>query len=452
MSMKVKVSKLLVLLFIGVFLLSTVNMVDALGVTATIPVGKTPQGIAYDSAKGELFVANLNSGTVSVISDTTNSVVATVPVGSGPAPIVYDSGKGQIYVANRNDGTVSVISDVDNKVVQTINVGESPYGIAYDSVKGEIFVSNQGTGYISVISDSVSESVSQSPSASVNTTPQPTVTPSQPASSDLQQQVWTPNPTNTVVTIGVSAVVIGVVSMIFSAFSDPLANAGGSLAEKTRDMLPDKLKEWLEKIVESRREAEAAEKTGSLFRPTLPEVLAYTLSIIILGVSFSYVKVITLSQLWELLPIFIATSIIVAFVQKFFTIVYLRHKGVWSEQSIWPLGLLLFLFTTFAFRVPFSSPTRTIHTKKFTEQLGATIATFEIFIGLGFAGIFFLLLELGCPAIGSAGLSMCVISAFFGAFPISPLGGKDIFAYSKRRWLVVFMITLLVFIGWLLLL
>jgi YVTN family beta-propeller protein len=423
-------------------------------VVATIAVGSGPLGIVYDAAKGEIFVANLNSNTVSVISDSTNTVVATITVGAGPAPVAYDSGKGQIYVANRNDGTVSVISDADNTVVQTLTVGASPYGIAYDSGKGEIFVANQGDGSISVISDSAAASVS--PSASTGTSPQatttPTSTPSEPASSDLQQQVWTPNPTNTVITVGISAVVLGAVSTIFSALSDPLASAGGSLGEKTKEVIPDKLKEWLEKVVESRREVEATEKTGSLFKPTMPEVVAYVVSIIILGISFSYVKVITLSQLWELLPIFIATSIIVVFVQKFFTIIYLRHKGVWSEQAIWPLGLILFLFTTFALKVPFASPTRTKHTNKFTEKLGATTASAEILIGLAFAGLFFALLELGYTAIGGAGLSMCVIGAFFASFPIKPLSGKNIFTHSKTRWLAMFVLTLIVFIGWLLIL
>jgi YVTN family beta-propeller protein len=419
-------------------------------VIATIAVGSGPLGTVYDSAKGEIFVANLNSGTVSVISDSTNTVVATVTVGSGPTPVAYDSGKGQIYVANRNDGTVSVISDVDNTVLQTITVGKTPYGVAYDSAKGEIYVANQGDGSISVISDSAT--ASPSPSASSSTSPQATANPSQPASSDLAQQVWTPNPTNTVITVAISAVVLGAVATIFSAISEPLAGAGGSLGEKTKDMIPDKLKEWLEKVVETKREAEAAEKTGSLFKPTPTEVVAYAASIIILGISFSYVKVITLNQIWELLPIFIATSIIVGFVQKFFTITYLRHEGVWSEQTIWPLGLILFLFTTFAFKVPFASPTRTKHTNKFTKKLGATTATVEILIGLAFAGIFFALLELGYTAIGGAGLSMCVIGAFFGAFPIKPLGGKNIFAYSKLNWLIMFLITLSVFVGWLLIL
>jgi YVTN family beta-propeller protein len=84
MSMKVKVMKLFVLLFIAIFILSTVNMVNALGVIATIPVGRAPMGAAYDSAKGKIFVANGQDNTISVISDSTNTVVATIPVGAYP--------------------------------------------------------------------------------------------------------------------------------------------------------------------------------------------------------------------------------------------------------------------------------------------------------------------------------------------------------------------------------
>jgi len=163
MTMKVKVSKLLVLLFIGVFLLSAVNMVDALGVTSTIPVGKTPQGIAYDSAKGEIFVTNGQDNTTSVISDITNTVVATIPVGDYPYGVAYDSQKSEIFVVNLHDNNVMVISDSTYTVVATIPVGHSPYNIAYDSAKGELYVTNLYDGTVSVISDSTNTVVATIP-------------------------------------------------------------------------------------------------------------------------------------------------------------------------------------------------------------------------------------------------------------------------------------------------
>jgi len=401
-------------------------------VVATVPVGSGPLGVAYDSAKGEIFVANSVPGTVSVISDNTNTVIATVTVGIGPGPMVYDSNKGEIFAVNRNSGSVSVISDSNNTVVATLTVGNKPYGAVYDSGKGEIIVTNYGDGTLSVVSDSPSTSTQ--------------------SSSSLLQQVWVPTPTNTIVAVGVTAAITGAVSLIFASISNPLSSLGGTLEDKTKDIIPDNIREWLEEVISSRNEIETEEKTGSIFTPTKIEILAYITSIVLLTFSFSYVKVVTLSQIWMLLPVFFITSVLVGFVQKFFSIVYLRSKGVWSEHTIWPLGIVLFLSTTFAFRVPFSSPTRSLHSKKFTESLGAIASAAEILISIAFTGLFFIVLKSGYVAIGDAGLSMCVIGSFFGTFPISPMSGKDIFDYSKRLWATLFIITLIIFVAWLLIL
>jgi YVTN family beta-propeller protein len=154
--MKVKVWKLLGLIFTVVFALSAVHAAHAVGVVGTVTVGSDPYGLTYDSGKGEIFVTNYDSGTVSVISDSTNAVVATVSVETGPQGVAYDSGKGEIFVTNVLSNTVSVISDSTNAVVATVSVGSYPWGAAYDSGKGEVFVTNSGTSSntVSVISDS----------------------------------------------------------------------------------------------------------------------------------------------------------------------------------------------------------------------------------------------------------------------------------------------------------
>ena len=59
---------------------STITVI-AVGITppvSTIRVGDGPYGIAFDPLNGNLYVANYESGTVSVISGANNSVVATV--------------------------------------------------------------------------------------------------------------------------------------------------------------------------------------------------------------------------------------------------------------------------------------------------------------------------------------------------------------------------------------
>jgi YVTN family beta-propeller protein len=53
-------------------------------VSATIPVGDTPFGVAVTPDGSKVYVANLNRNTVSVIDTATNTVIATIPVGIEP--------------------------------------------------------------------------------------------------------------------------------------------------------------------------------------------------------------------------------------------------------------------------------------------------------------------------------------------------------------------------------
>src|SRR5580693_4331965 len=47
-------------------------------VTATIPVGSGPQGVAVDPAAGSVYLANYSSDSASVIDEATNTVTATI--------------------------------------------------------------------------------------------------------------------------------------------------------------------------------------------------------------------------------------------------------------------------------------------------------------------------------------------------------------------------------------
>jgi YVTN family beta-propeller protein len=111
-----------------------------------------PSDAVYDEGRGEVFVSNEGSNSVSVISDLTNNVVATIAVGGFPFSVSYDNNKGEIYVAEQNSKNVSVISDVTNTVVSTFQVGNSPYGEAYDFDNGYTYVTNSAADTLSIIS------------------------------------------------------------------------------------------------------------------------------------------------------------------------------------------------------------------------------------------------------------------------------------------------------------
>ena len=53
-------------------------------VTATIPVGIFPTGVAVSPDGSTVYVANFIDETVSVIATATNTVTAAITVGSGP--------------------------------------------------------------------------------------------------------------------------------------------------------------------------------------------------------------------------------------------------------------------------------------------------------------------------------------------------------------------------------
>jgi YVTN family beta-propeller protein len=97
-----------------------------------------------------------SSGTVSVISGKTNTVIGNpIPVGSGPEGIAFDPANGNLYVVNsgNNPGSVSVISGKTNTVIGSpITIGNLPQFIAFDSANGNMYVTNRADGTVSVIS------------------------------------------------------------------------------------------------------------------------------------------------------------------------------------------------------------------------------------------------------------------------------------------------------------
>jgi YVTN family beta-propeller protein len=100
--------------------------VKADSVIATIPVGSTPHGVAYDSANGMVYVVNGGSNSASVIDDSTNRVVSNVTVGCRPLGVAFDSSNKLVYVTSMEMcpgtpslmGSVSIIDASVNNVIK----------------------------------------------------------------------------------------------------------------------------------------------------------------------------------------------------------------------------------------------------------------------------------------------------------------------------------------------
>lgn len=127
-------------------------------VTATLPTGMQPFGIAVNQVTNKIYVSNLtcsqtppcpSAGTVTVIDGATNNTAA-VNVGVYPLAVAVNSATNKIYVVNNcgsdvncgSIGTVTVIDGVTNNTT-SVNVGYFPYAVAVNATTNKIYVANR---------------------------------------------------------------------------------------------------------------------------------------------------------------------------------------------------------------------------------------------------------------------------------------------------------------------
>jgi YVTN family beta-propeller protein len=79
-------------------------------VTATVPVGEFPFGVAANRKTNIIYATNEEDSSVSVISGRTSKVVATIRVGGLPLGVAANPDGNTAYVANATDNTVSVLA------------------------------------------------------------------------------------------------------------------------------------------------------------------------------------------------------------------------------------------------------------------------------------------------------------------------------------------------------
>jgi DNA-binding beta-propeller fold protein YncE len=170
---------------------ATVNMVPNPQYYSSIARARAA---AYDSSKGEIYVAIYWEGMVSTISDSSKTVKENISIGNRPWDIAYNPGTNELFVLHSSPPSISVIADENNSIVATVNLQGHPRAIAYDYGKDEIFVTNPETSTVLVIPHSVitysspiqtprpqaSLTATVTPSVSPYASPNPTASPSVP--------------------------------------------------------------------------------------------------------------------------------------------------------------------------------------------------------------------------------------------------------------------------------
>ena len=152
-------------------------------VVATIGVGTDPEGIAVDPTTDAVYVANAGpSSTVSVINGATNTVSTSISGITAPTAVAADPATGTVYVTSTTENTVSVITESTDTITATISIGCScetmdPFAITVDPTTDTVFTANFFASSVSVISgatNTLSTTIATGSNAPYSVTANPT--------------------------------------------------------------------------------------------------------------------------------------------------------------------------------------------------------------------------------------------------------------------------------------
>ncbi len=130
----------------------TVINTNTLAAVGSIAIGGVPWGIAVNPAGTRAYVARYDvTGSVVVINTASNLPVATITTGSGTRYVAVSPDGTRVYASNFDANTVSVIDAASNTVVATVTVGNRPSGIAVSPTGSFAYVTNENSNDFSVI-------------------------------------------------------------------------------------------------------------------------------------------------------------------------------------------------------------------------------------------------------------------------------------------------------------
>lgn len=137
-------------------------------ISDTIPLSINTYGAAVNPAGTRVYIVDNLNNTLTVLNTADNSIVDTVSVGDYPVAVTVNPAGTVAYVSNENDGSVSVIDLAINAVITTMVGFNSPAQIAFNLSGSTAYVCNRGGATVSVI-DTASNTITHA--ISVGTSP-----------------------------------------------------------------------------------------------------------------------------------------------------------------------------------------------------------------------------------------------------------------------------------------
>lgn len=119
------------------------------GTKTDYAVGGNPYGVAFDNITNSIWVANINSDTVSKVDINTGTRIDYV-VGTRPYGIAFDNITNSVWVTSSHSDIISKI-DINTGMRIDYPVGYLPVAVAFDNVTRSVWVANQGSDTVSKV-------------------------------------------------------------------------------------------------------------------------------------------------------------------------------------------------------------------------------------------------------------------------------------------------------------
>lgn len=123
---------------------AVVDLANA-SVVERIETGAYPHGLRLSPDGAELYVANVEDGSVSVIDTASLTETARIQVGAAPVQVGFTRDGGKVYVSLRDANRVAVIDTATREVTGRIEVGPNPIQMIATPDGRQVYVANQGT-------------------------------------------------------------------------------------------------------------------------------------------------------------------------------------------------------------------------------------------------------------------------------------------------------------------
>ncbi len=132
----------------------------------TLQLAKTPlQPLRVDEASGRVYVVCAGGQELDIVDGNKNSILARIPVSPYPEGVAFNTETGRIYVANEGDDegghthdsgtTITVIDGKSFAVLGTLAVGKAPDGVEADPALRLVYVALEDNNAVVEVSDSV---------------------------------------------------------------------------------------------------------------------------------------------------------------------------------------------------------------------------------------------------------------------------------------------------------